>query len=342
MNRGGAHFTTEELKEVLCHYDIGPISQTMPLNAGNKSAPKVVVISEKGKFVLKRRPRGKDDVYRVAFSHSVQTHLSEKNFPVTTLVTTADEKNTILQINNHIYELFQFITGFRYDGRAESTIDSGRQLALFHKNLVDFGLDWKPLRTSFHDSSSVRRHLKSVNSDKAIDNYRKLKQNVELLTNLYNDSSIRVNQLGYDSWDQQVIHGDWHPGNMLFGEGKVIAVLDFDSIRVAPTISDLANGMLQFSIVGNRPNPTDWPDYLDQAKLIQFLHGYFSVTKLEAEKLQALPDLMIETMIAEGVVPIATTGFFGNFTGVDFLGMIQRKATWINNYRETLLLAMKS
>jgi len=45
---------------------------------------------------------------------------------------------------------------------------------------------------------------------------------------------------------------------------------------------------------------------------------------------------MIETMIAEAVLPIAATGFFGHLHGTDFLLMIRRKAEWLNNNREQL------
>jgi Ser/Thr protein kinase RdoA (MazF antagonist) len=128
---------------------------------------------------------------------------------------------------------------------------------------------------------------------------------------------------------------------MLFEKAKLVAVIDFDSVKVAPPVTDLANGMLQFSIVGNRPNPTDWPAYLDQAKLIQFLNGYRRVIKLDKAKLNSLPDLMIETMIAEAVLPIAETGFFGNLTGLDFLKMIRRKTEWIDKNGNKLTEAMQ-
>ena len=52
--------------------------------------------------------------------------------------------------------------------------------------------------------------------------------------------------------------------------------------------------------------------------------------------LDALPDLMIEIMIAEAVLPIAATGFFGHFSGIDFLTMIHHKCVWINNNHDLL------
>jgi len=100
--------------------------------------------------------------------------------------------------------------------------------------------------------------------------------------------------------------------------------------------------MLQFSIVGNRPNPADWPDYLDQAKLVQFLNGYKSAVELGKNEQKALLDLMIETIIAEAVLPIAATGFFGHLSGFDFLKMIHRKAKWIDRNRNEITDAIKS
>jgi len=340
MPRGGAHFSSEELARALSHYDIGVIHQVKPLSAGSRRVPKVVVTSEKGKFVLKRRPKGKDNLGWVVFAHSVQAHLANKNFPVVSLIATRDERDTILNLDNHIYEFFKFIKGIRYDGSPETTTQAGQQLARFHNCLTDFALRSEPLRVSFHDSSTVRRHLKTLGAGKKVRPDKQLQTTAEALLSLYNDSSIRVNKLGYKSWRQQVVHGDWHPGNMLFTSRKFAAVLDFDAVKVAPPVTDLANGMLQFSIVSGKPNPADWPDYFDQAKLVQFLNGYRELARLDKSELNSLVDLMVETMIAEAVLPVVATGFFGDFTGLDFLKMIRRKADWLSKNRKRLTEAV--
>jgi Ser/Thr protein kinase RdoA (MazF antagonist) len=335
-------FASDEMAEVLSHYDIGKIRKVMRLVGGSSRAPKVVVTTGKGRFLLKRRFQGKDDVYRVTFAHAVQGHLAKRYFPIAPLITTRDEVSTILQLRGSIYEMFKYVGGSRYAGSAEETIDTGRQLAKFHQYLENFKFEWEPLKASFHDSTTVRGHLKTVASDIAQSTERKLHRSGEELMSLYNGASVRVNELGFDSWGQQVVHGDWHPGNMLFDKGKLVAVLDFDSVKIAPPVTDLANAMLQFSIVGFQPNPADWPDYLDQAKLVQVLEGYREVIDLDKHKLDSLLDLMIETMIAEAVLPIAATGFFGNLKGTDFLKMICRKAGWIQDNRVILTAAIES
>jgi len=179
-----------------------------------------------------------------------------------------------------------------------------------------------------------------LGSERSADIDRKLSRLGEAIMSIYNESSTHVNELGYDSWSEQVVHGDWHPGNMLFSQGRLTAVLDFDSVRIAPPVTDLANGMLQFSIVGGRPNPVEWPEYLDHTKLVQFLKGYRQIIDLEHHQKKALLDLMIETMIAEAILPVAQTGFFGHSSGLDFLKMIQRKARWMSENRKQLIASM--
>ena len=124
-----------------------------------------------------------------------------------------------------------------------------------------------------------------------------------------------MNELGFASWKRQVVHGDWHPGNLLFSDDKIVAVVDFDSIRVAPPATDLANGMLQFSIIADRPDPAQWPAHFDRDRVLQFFDGYREIIKLSERKRYGLVDLMIETMIAEAVLPVAATGFFGHHCG---------------------------
>ncbi len=336
MPRGGANFSSEELVRVLSHYDVGIVHRVKPLTAGNRRAPKVIITADKGVFLLKRRPRGRDDLQRVAFAHAVQQHLASRSFPVTSLLETADEHTTALSLQNHIYEFFRFVTGTRYDGSAGATREAGRQLALFHKHLADFRAPDEKSPWCFHDSALVRRHLKLISSDKRTETSRKMQAVAQELLLRYDKSSRHVNEVGFSSWKRQVVHGDWHPGNLLYSGLKIIAVMDFDSIRVAPPATDLANGMLQFSIVADRPNPAQWPAYFDRDRIFQFLDGYREIIRLSERKRYGLVDLMIESMLAEAVLPVAATGFFGHHAGLDFLEMILRKTKWLRRHRHEL------
>jgi Ser/Thr protein kinase RdoA (MazF antagonist) len=340
MVKGGAQFSMEELVRVLSHYDVGIVHRVKPLFGGNRRAPKVVVRADKGTFLLKRRPKGRDDLNVVMFAHAVQKHLAMHNFPVTDLLATGDENKTILTMDNHIYELFKFVSGTRYDGTLEATAESGRQLATLHGCLSDLALESGPFVGSFHNSEAVRQYLKMIRAGRRSANVHAMQAISDSLVLRYERSSQRVNKLGFDSWKRQVVHGDWHPGNLLYSDRKIVGVVDFDSIRIAPPVTDLANGMLQFSIIGEDPDPNNWPDHFDEPRLLEFFNAYRELATLDKYQINGLVDLMIETMVAEAVLPIAATGFFGHLCGLDFLRMILRKTKWLRLHRTDLVKAM--
>jgi Ser/Thr protein kinase RdoA (MazF antagonist) len=332
-----AHFTSQELAKVLSHYDIGIIEKVSPLAAGNARAPKLILKTGTGTFLLKRRPHGKDDPRRVALAHDVQRFLAEQNFPLARLKSTRDELCTLLLLEKHVYEIFEYVAGTRYDGSPAATADAGHLLAAFHKALADFKPHWLPAMPAYHDSIHVRGHFDSIASEKRLPKTARLKALVNDFRSLYDAASDAVNKLGFKSWPRSIVHGDWHPGNMLFNDSKIVAVLDFDSLKSSPIITDLANALLQFSLVGGRPNPVDWPDYLDQSRFERFLEAYGKAIMPSEKECWAISDLMIEALIAEAVMPIAVTGTFGNLSGVDFLEMVLRKCRWIEKNRELLM-----
>src|SRR3954470_10893246 len=71
-------FSAEELAIVLSHFDIGVVDSIVEFPRGSRKAPKLLIVTETGKFLLKRRARGKDDPFKVAFCHALQLHLAAK------------------------------------------------------------------------------------------------------------------------------------------------------------------------------------------------------------------------------------------------------------------------
>lgn len=341
MVGNSATFTPEELTKVLGHYDIGAIEKVQPFSAGNRRAPKVVVLAEAGKFILKRRKaRSSADMARVKLAHSVQKRLKQAGFPVPGLIATAAKGSSGVRLGGLIYELFEFVRGSRYDGTLEETETAGRYLSEFHKLIADYKKPYIP-GSCFHDSPGVRKHLNIV-YEKGGNGQATLKDLSRQLMSIYDSSAQRVNQSGFNSRDRQVVHGDWHPGNLLFQDRALVAVVDFDSVRVAPAVTDLANAALQFSIVAGAGNVQQWPEHLDMNKLGEFVRGYQSNISLGRDCVRAIIDLMIETMIAEASMPVALTGAFGNVRADSFLAMIDRKVRWIDRHRDELVSHIES
>jgi Ser/Thr protein kinase RdoA (MazF antagonist) len=331
-------FSAEELSIVLSHFDIGVIDSIVEFPRGSRKAPKLLIVSEQGKFLLKRRARGKDDPFKVAFTHALQLHLASKQFPLPHLIGTRKDNNSMLQWRNGVYELFEYIPGQTYPQTLEATFDSGRILALYHKLLEEFKSEWQPPSGSYHAATAVDSGLRAISAGiPDTDENREVTQLLAFLLSTYRKSAEKVQSLGIDNWPKQIVHADWHPGNMLFRDNRVVAVIDYDSARLLPRIIDVANGSLQFSIIGGDDDVSKWPDYLDESRFKRFLRGYDEVMLLSQAEIRTIPMLMIEALIAEAVFPIAATGSFGKVEGMPFLQMVQRKILWIQKSYDRLV-----
>ncbi|MBS1953515.1 MAG: phosphotransferase [Cyanobacteria bacterium SZAS-4] len=70
---------------------------------------------------------------------------------------------------------------------------------------------------------------------------------------------IRENESATEVLSGQLVHGDFHPGNLLFRDGTVVAVIDFEYLNFEDATYDLAYALVMFC--------TDWTDPTDDAQL---------------------------------------------------------------------------
>ena len=328
-------FARDELAIVLSHYDIGIIEALEDYPRGSRKSPKLIITSSEGRFLLKRRARGRDDVQKVAFCHDIQNTLAAKQYPLPHLIGTLDGGKSMLVLDATVYELFEYIPGQGYSQSLESTREAGRILALYHKLLEDFQTPYEPPTGSYHAAAAVERGF-----DRILHHFagrRDIAPICRFLLDSYMHARDSVNDAGMPDWPSQIVHGDWHPGNMLFRDNRVVAVIDYDSARLLPRVIDSANGALQFSILGGGDDVSTWPDYLDESRFKRFLRGYDEVNLLSEAELRATPWLMVEALIAEAVFPIAATGQFGKLEGSSFLDMVQRKVVWLQRNADRLV-----
>ena len=332
-------FDAQEMAMCLSHYDLGVVSSVVEFPRGSRKAPKVVIESDRGKFLLKRRVRGRDDVTKVAFTHEIQLSLAAQGFPLPHLLGTKDDNNSMLVLNKNVYEMFEFIDGSAYDGSLDATTESGRTLGLYHKLLLGWHGDYAPPTGSYHNARAIHQAIRNTVSALPIESRPPsdvLTATVKELEQAYIYCSRQTNALGLENWRPQIVNGDWHPGNMLFRNRHVSAVIDYDAARLQPRVIDFANGALQFSILGGGEVADTWPDYIDQSRFKRFMRGYDSVSVITKAEIKAVPFLMCEAMIAEAVLPIAATGSFGRFSGFSFLQMIDRKVKWVLGHMDEL------
>ena len=332
-------FSSEELAKALSHFDIGIIGSVREFPRGSRRSPKVIINAQRGKYLFKRRSKGKADLAKVAFTHQIQLWLAAQNFPLPHLIGTRNNNNSMLVMDSSIYELFEYIEGGPYDASEEATFHSGRILALYHKLLADFRSDYAPPTASYHNAmaihKAIRNTVRTIPSEKlpSTDVLQKL---VDSLEDAYHQCATKIDQAGLGQWPSQIVHGDWHRGNMLFRDRNVVAVIDYDSARLHQRIIDLSNGAMQFSIIRKNTDPSQWPDNVDMKRYKKFVRGYDSVNVISVAELKTIPLLMCESIIAEASLPIGTTGSIGHMEGFGFLQMVDRKVKWILSHLDEL------
>lgn len=337
---GHERFATGEIAIVCSHYELGLLRRVTEFRRGSRRAPKVVLESSRGRLLLKRRAIGRNGAQSVAFAHAVQTHLSRRGFPLARLLPTRDGRTSVA-VGGAVYELFEFVDGVRYDRSERATLDAGRTLAELHRLAAGHPSDGAPAAGGYHESPIVLDALAEL---PGLGNASIPAGLCAGLTALYEHAAGRARAMGFSAWPRQVVHGDYHPGNIVFSAGpgsdedssRVRAVLDYDACRLGPRALDLANGALQFSVTRLGLQPASWPVALDRTRLWAFLTGYDSVPGciISKAELAALPWLMIEALIAEATVPIRATGRFGQLDAAEFLAMVDRKANWIAQHHE--------
>jgi Ser/Thr protein kinase RdoA (MazF antagonist) len=83
-----------------------------------------------------------------------------------------------------------------------------------------------------------------------------------------------------DTRSHGVIHGDFHPGNVLYQDGQVVGVLDYEYCRVDSRLFDVAYATMTFSF-----------EHMEAAYALAVLDGYNSRTqfaKMDMAELQPL------------------------------------------------------
>ncbi len=342
---GRSVFAADELAIVLSHYRIGLIDTIKQFKRGSRKAPKLVIRSDRGLFLLKRRAHGRDDPFKVAFTHGIQLCLGERGYPLPRLIGTRRENNSMVQYQGQVYELFEFVRGTGYDRSVQATTDAGATLAKFHALLADYQPHHKPPKGTYHAAPVVLSSIKALpdallkpDTGEPTVTQAQATEIADELDRCYGEAADRADALGLPDWPVQIGHSDWHPGNMLFDGPKVVSVIDYDAARLLPRVFDVGNGALQFSIQGKGDDTGQWPEHVDEARYRAFFEGYASVQggELTHAERQAVPWLMIQALIAESVIPIAATGSFAKVSGADFLRMVLRKVRWVREHQEHL------
>ncbi len=278
-------------QEASIHQNYGlKVTAAVPIGPGAMSST-MTLNTDQGKLFLKRYKPAPDlylnpsmHIPRIAFTHVIQEYLGKRGFTIPHLLRNRDG-DTLTVEGNEIYAISEFVEGFDFDAvQPTGTLQSASEtLGRMHnesrglRSPVDF--QWPPMHEEV--IGSLRQRLKRI-------------QTVASETSGYPVSKSQISEwvtdverLAAESTlpddEDWIIHGDYRAQNLKFdAEGMVNAILDFDTVRPANRLYDLAYALVFFPAVYQ-----DTP--LTTGQMSIFLEAYEAVCPLTKEERNALP-----------------------------------------------------
>lgn len=334
MSSSRQQLSQREIDAVLAHYRLGAVHDISELAAGSVYSPKVIVTSDRGRLLLKRRARGLDLPPLVAFSHEVLLACRRRGVCIPPLVGTKGENNSMTQFEDKVYELFVFIEGQGFNPhRDQHAHQSGALLAQVHA-VMD------TLRTRFEPAVEAA----TIDTSRL----RALASRAATLPPGLGDSLTRL--MGYgeelarsNAPRPALVHGDWHPGNMIFRGDQLVAICDFDNTRVGSRPREVAQAMVHTSLLPPEPGQTAARVAPEPGldALVAFWRGYRGQQGACPARLclGMMASVMIDEALA-GVPDVHTAE--GPDPSVPLLTAVQRKARWLDEHQQELLTLLES
>ncbi|GJM19017.1 MAG: hypothetical protein DHS20C14_12300 [Phycisphaeraceae bacterium] len=324
-------FMPEEVAEVLAHYELGTVTGVRELIGGGAGSPKALVECARGRFVLKRRAPGRDNPFRVAFCHEVILHLRAHGYPAPELVGTRAENNSLVQLDGRVYELFVFVDARPFARHPAQARSAGHRLSELHARLAGFTPRHPEPPARPDPLATIRRAVDALGTP----------YGGVALASVFTRASDALRAPGDPPGPAGLVHGDWHPGNLLFAGDDVHTVFDFDGVHRAPLADDLAQGLVQFSIVRSGDGPEDWPAEPDAELARALWDGYAAGPSAPRISPESAPFRMARSLAAEWGEGVVGGVLGGPETATRILGAAQRKAAWLVEHADTFAAALR-
>lgn len=279
--------TRNKLRDILKAWDIGEVCETEKLYKDTVFR----VVTTQGVLVLKDLGESDRGLNRnLLLQYDILQHLDARDVPVA--VPIKDRVgNVSVSHQGHLFVLLPRLpNGPRptaQENRVELYHNYGVAIAKLHLALLSFpvskfeGKTWRtdPANEMFRDISVIKEHIDGA----------RLSVFESMMTEMTEDMHAAL-----DGLDDQLIHRDCHPGNVLNEGIAVTGFVDCDHLSFGPRILDLAYFTIHFVM-----RQTDDVDlcrvWLEEFPFI--LEGYETIAKLSEKEKKAFPYAMVFVLL---------------------------------------------
>ncbi|MFN8488408.1 MAG: phosphotransferase [Caldilineaceae bacterium] len=243
--------STEQIRQILTdQYAIGIFTEAVQVTEKLSSnvTYKVITTRQGVEKVYILRAYNPDSMLRqIRFEHALLVELQRRQFTLVPQVIAAKQGETYLQIRNaqsgqtHYIAVFSFLPGKNrellsdYVWPAEELASAATVLAHFHQALVGWagGDCHPPVITQIPEMmANVYQSMQAIQANGASSPFEQcLLEHSNYFKQLFEKFAVRSVEKQLDMLPATTIHGDYQAFNLLFQDGKVSGVLDFEYAR---------------------------------------------------------------------------------------------------------------
>jgi len=286
------------------HYDIGQLVRQERISRGYiNDSYKIEMLraGKKSRYLLRRYCQGTPEA-KVRFEHALLHELQARGFAFSPRVIATKEGTTWVKIDHCLKKqtrrnytaVFSFLPGedkCSWDHPLysdEELINSAQMLALYHNTIFGWqGTEGWRAQSNIDEINLMASKWKGYARNAVESPFDEffLEQFNDLLGMLKNIPP----QEKYNAMPRLAVHGDYHPGNLKFKDGKVTGVFDFDWSKIDARCFDVGLAILYFC--------TSWENIndgiLQLARVENFLGAYQETAK-ETKTIGSLNKLELE------------------------------------------------
>jgi len=276
------------INETLRQYGIGKIISIK--RAGGTANVNFIISAQGGVFFLRLRNPKYSNTQHVSDDHALIQFLREKKFPAPALLRTK-KGETFVKSNSGAYELSEFVKALPFDGGdgrlAEAAKSLGRLEECARVGKPAYPKVTLPARYD-RPGDFLPRWVEILKCARRTDDLEYITHQGKLAEDMVDDEA-------YDALSDWTIHGDYTPANMLFREGRLAGLFDFDWAGRHPRLRDIADMLIHFC--ADRETPIQSGDIesltqsfiFDSRKIRLALDSYREVMPLAADEIKLLP-----------------------------------------------------
>ncbi|MCC6490046.1 MAG: phosphotransferase [Candidatus Hydrogenedentes bacterium] len=222
------------------NYDLGRVDRPAPLEAAHQRRHrKIVVNTALGQFLAKTYKRDPFVLDALRFQHRLSDFLAQNGIPVAKIQPTS-QGTRIVELNTWALELQEFVDGSPMIVSKENLAVSAEALGKFHEVCRDFP---RPERdTRMWRFSEVPRTAFAALYDMAKTQAEEsvLNQHCNRIALFLRDAADALSLEQRGRFETGLIHGDWHSGNLIFRDDRLVAVVDLEFAGDGCYLEDLA------------------------------------------------------------------------------------------------------